>query len=360
MNPSPTDSTGIVQTGDSDAVTLHEWMWSPDGLGLRLTSPDLLIYAKIYQISNHASGAMMASQRHLAMLFDLPRETVNKSLARLQKAGLVIVCGAIRTKGCPGKPINVYAVCQDPIDQATTRSFSTAEICAPKCDGASHLPDLNVTLRHINGTYVSPKRDAPSHLGDTFTEEDTSLSSKNALLTQEIVTHTSTSSGSDLIDKNKNKADTSKPARTDECLSTLLGLSIKPVAERFVPEVENALAALIGDGWDPNEIVRAYHDYIDWYCKAHPDDRSFASSLSHWLMPRNGHYNSFLSSHAPLRTPKSAQREPGKRSVMRTTDGFWIGSSPLVSLTALPGASSEEEAQECLTRLEELAREPSR
>jgi len=145
-----------------------------------------------------------------------------------------------------------------------------------------------------------------------------------------------------------------------ECLSTLLGLSIKPVAKKFVPEAEAALAALLMDGWDSNEIVRAYRAYADWYCKAHPGDRSFASSLSHWLMPRDdGRYNSFLSSHSPLHAPQSAQRKPEKRSVMKTTEGFWIGSSPLVSLTALPGASSEEEAQECLSRLEELAREPS-
>ena len=121
------DAGAMRATSDYDGITLHEWMWSADGLALPTSSAELLVYAKVYSVSHHNAGALTASQPKLAELFGLTREYVNRTLARLVDKGLVYVCGTCRAPGQGGRPVNVYAVCQSPIDRAVGAARSSRE-----------------------------------------------------------------------------------------------------------------------------------------------------------------------------------------------------------------------------------------
>jgi hypothetical protein len=154
------DAGAMRATSDYDGITLHEWMWSAEGLALPTSSAELLVYAKVYSVSHHNAGALTASQPKLAELFGLTRECVNRTLARLVDKGLVYVCGTCRAPGQGGRPVNVYAVCQAPIDRAVGAARSSRE-------ENQFSPATNVTEGHVPAPSVTDASrtdvTAPSH-----------------------------------------------------------------------------------------------------------------------------------------------------------------------------------------------------
>lgn len=80
---------------DADFITFYDWMWSPDGLGLKLGSMKGVLYARIYGASHHSSGAMFESQSSLASSLGFSREKTSKALKELVADGLVAIVGRL-------------------------------------------------------------------------------------------------------------------------------------------------------------------------------------------------------------------------------------------------------------------------
>lgn len=80
---------------DADFITFHDWMWSPNGLGLKLGSMKGVLYARIYGASHHSSGAMFESQSSLASSLGFSREKTSKALKELVADGLVAIAGRL-------------------------------------------------------------------------------------------------------------------------------------------------------------------------------------------------------------------------------------------------------------------------
>ena len=80
---------------DADFITFYDWMWSPDGLGLKLGSLKSVLYARIYGASHHSSGAMFETQSSLASSLGFSREKTSKALKELVADGLVAIVGRL-------------------------------------------------------------------------------------------------------------------------------------------------------------------------------------------------------------------------------------------------------------------------
>lgn len=80
---------------DADFITFYDWMWSPDGLGLKLGSLKGVLYARIYGASHHSSGAMFETQSSLASSLGFSREKTSKALKELVAEGLVAIVGRL-------------------------------------------------------------------------------------------------------------------------------------------------------------------------------------------------------------------------------------------------------------------------
>lgn len=102
-------SIGTVPGGyhDADFITFYDWMWHPDGLGLKLGSMKAVIYARIYGASHHGTGAMFESQSSLASSLGFSRQKTSEALKALVAEGLVAIVGRL---GSSPKAPALYAV----------------------------------------------------------------------------------------------------------------------------------------------------------------------------------------------------------------------------------------------------------
>ena len=80
---------------DADFLTIYDWMWSPNGLGLKLGSMKAVLYARIYGASHHSSGAMFESQSSLATSLGFSRQKTSEALKGLVAEGLVSIVGRL-------------------------------------------------------------------------------------------------------------------------------------------------------------------------------------------------------------------------------------------------------------------------
>lgn len=80
---------------DADFLTIYDWMWSPNGLGLKLGSMKAVLYARIYGASHHSSGAMFESQSSLATSLGFSRQKTSEALKGLVADGLVSIVGRL-------------------------------------------------------------------------------------------------------------------------------------------------------------------------------------------------------------------------------------------------------------------------
>ena len=358
MEPAERDDAhgpAMRPTSDYDGITLYEWMWSPDGLGLPLTSPDLMVYSKVYAVSHHNAGAMTASQPKLAQLFGLSRETVNRTLRRLVESGLVYVCGTIRSKGQGGRAVNVYAVCQSPIDRAVTGCRSLAE-----SDQIAETGSGNVTESHISPS----KRDGESPSNVTH----------EANVTEEHVRENGTSTGqmqsfrqAPLITKsNPNPSGGGKMRRElteTEFLAfkRLLAKSLRPVPERYVDEARGLFASCIDEGIGPELLLGAYGNYARQLIASRNSGGPYhPMSLTHFLMRNRGtkeepRHNSWIEDEVSRSRAEADASGRGLRLYRDRATGLWIafpkGGEPMY----VPGIDADADEDQARRAWEELS-----
>lgn len=74
---------------DRNFYTVFDWMVDPAGLGLKASSAELSVYAKIYSMSHHSAYGYYVSQDQLALDLYISRRSVQRALDSLCKTGLI-------------------------------------------------------------------------------------------------------------------------------------------------------------------------------------------------------------------------------------------------------------------------------
>lgn len=74
---------------DRNFYTVFDWMVDPVGLGLKASSAELSVYAKIYSMSHHSAYGYYVTQDQLALDLYISRRSVQRALDSLCKAGLI-------------------------------------------------------------------------------------------------------------------------------------------------------------------------------------------------------------------------------------------------------------------------------
>ena len=105
---------------DRNFYTVFDWMVDPAGLGLKASSAELSVYAKIYSMSHHSAYGYYVSQDQLALDLYISRRSVQRALDSLCKTGLIGYNELYRTgRGASGmkSPRSYFAV-QEKINAA--------------------------------------------------------------------------------------------------------------------------------------------------------------------------------------------------------------------------------------------------
>ncbi|MCH3942320.1 MAG: hypothetical protein LKE37_01155 [Atopobiaceae bacterium] len=329
------DAGAMRATSDYDGITLHEWMWSAEGLALPTSSAELLVYAKVYSVSHHNAGALTASQPKLAELFGLTRECVNRTLARLVDKGLVYVCGTCRAPGQGGRPVNVYAVCQAPIDRAVGAARSSREenqfspatnvteghVPAPSVTDASRTdvtaPSRSNVTGQANVTEAPPSRKAAPSCGNAD------------LSTGPLTPSPRTRTTGDEEERPRDLTETEFLA-----FRTLLKRSLKPVAARYEQEALDDFRKLVSGDFDAEMVLAAYDSYERTLRRNAAEGRPYnPMSLTHFLSRRKprpgedeGRYNAWLEDALEERERQERLVEGTrvKTDFRRTSDGDWV------------------------------------
>ena len=74
---------------DHNFYTVFDWMVDPAGLGLKASSAELSVYAKIYSMSHHSAYGYYVTQDQLALDLYISRRSVQRALDSLCKSGLI-------------------------------------------------------------------------------------------------------------------------------------------------------------------------------------------------------------------------------------------------------------------------------
>ena len=74
---------------DRNFYTVFDWMVDPAGLGLKASSAELSVYAKIYSMSHHSAYGYYVTQDQLALDLYISRRSVQRALESLCKSGLI-------------------------------------------------------------------------------------------------------------------------------------------------------------------------------------------------------------------------------------------------------------------------------
>ena len=336
--PAPASAGSFRRTRDYDGFMIYEWMWSPDGLGLSLFSSELMLYAKIYSVSHHNTGALTASQGKLAELFGLTRESVNRVLKRLVSRGLIYVCGTCRAPGHAGRAVNVYAVCQAPINRAVRRAPSVSEanqFAQSDPAGASVTPGSRsyVTAESpLNVTEESPLNvTASANVSEASHTQNSHLAGAQPDgAAPQLANGTNPNEG-----KETGLPIACRQLTQTELLTfeSLCKMSLKPVRDCYRAGTLDDYRAILEDGYSADMVLTAYENYRTTLLTSRKrGGRYFPMTLSHFLQRRYGTgaektYNTWLQDvyrQANTAPSTSANADGMETRFILTTDGSWV------------------------------------
>lgn len=222
---------------DRNFYTVFDWMVDPAGLGLKASSAELSVYAKIYSMSHHSAYGYYVTQDQLALDLYISRRSVQRALDSLCKAGLIGYNELYRTgREANGmkSPRSYFAV-QEKINAAIEATSavsasrggqildfdfqqSTGQADAPTCHISAvenssfqqSAGQADASFCHNDASFChndAPSRRIGATCANVESDEDTATSSScgNAVKPQD--SDTSSSGTSVYINNNKNNND---------------------------------------------------------------------------------------------------------------------------------------------------------
>lgn len=178
---------------DRNFYTVFDWMVDPAGLGLKASSAELSVYAKIYSMSHHSAYGYYVTQDQLALDLYISRRSVQRALDSLCKAGLIGYTELYRTgREANGmkSPRSYFAV-QEKINAAIEATIpvsasrggqildfdfqqSTGQADAPFCHNDAPSCRIGATCANVESDEDTA---ASSSCGDAAKPQDSDLSS---------------------------------------------------------------------------------------------------------------------------------------------------------------------------------------
>ena len=96
----------VMSYGENDYIHIADWMWAKDGLGLKIGSIELALFARIHGFSRRGAGVYYELQQSVADLFEVSREAINRSMRALVEKGCVAELGTRKLRS--GRSVKVY------------------------------------------------------------------------------------------------------------------------------------------------------------------------------------------------------------------------------------------------------------
>lgn len=197
---------------DRNFYTVFDWMVDPAGLGLKASSAELSVYAKIYSMSHHSAYGYYVTQDQLALDLYISRRSVQRALDSLCKAGLIGYNELYRTgREANGmkSPRSYFAV-QEKINAAIEATMPVSASRGGQIldfDFQQSTGQSDATTCHIDASFCH--NDAPScRIGATCakveSDEDTATSSSCGIAAKPQDSDTSSSGTGVYINNNKN------------------------------------------------------------------------------------------------------------------------------------------------------------
>lgn len=305
---------GFTAAADRDYFTVFDWMIHPEGLGLRVSSAQCPVYARIYGASHHGSGASMETQGHLAEVLGLSRQSVNSAVASLLSSGLIVERGVVGPKGTG---IKLLAAAQAPIDAAIERcaavrqagvegagtgwelvrptdSFpqSAAQDLVKKLDKVVKNPDnlvkkVDKVVKELDkvatcGDARAGEESRGGGAGASSAANDVYIN-KNKLNKNNSFNSHSHTKGVDPSGREATLA--TLPEGERRALGAILASSPRHVDAGHLPETVTEWRRLVDGGADPTQIEEAWKSYLEWFYS--PERPAEEKDLRYVLFPAN-------------------------------------------------------------------------
>lgn len=285
--------------GESDYIHISDWMWAKAGLGLKIGSVELALFARVHGFSRQGAGEFFELQQNTANLFEVSREAVNRSMKALVAKGCVVELGVRRLAN--GRTAKVYSTQTEKVTKAMA-SFAAKKRSALPCAESSQTPAPSRDL----GSPEQPLRDQSSQerscdgngLGlDELIRQNapySTISTTYAPTRDDSSPVTPRHSDSDDDDsssssrKDNQQVEATQIVFDEAAFAELCRKSLKPVWVTSEDDARAAYARALGKGYTPEQIDTAYCRYIKRYRNDNPGTPRYAKRLDAWLDEPNG------------------------------------------------------------------------
>ncbi|OUO91076.1 hypothetical protein B5F40_04635 [Gordonibacter sp. An230] len=247
-------------------------MWSKAGLGLKLGSVELCLYARIYAFSRRGAGVYYETQEAAAHAFEVSVRQVQRAIKSLSESGLVVEVGRYRLGN--NRDSRRFKVSQARIDEAV-RSF-----------------DAEAAARALSGDGMSrealPDETSPDRRTERRASGDGMSGEAAARATECRSERMEGSCGSNGHPSKPSPAETRRAVgeKAAEAVERLMEASINRRAS--FEEVAAAYARALARGYSPETIEEGYRRYTARYRRDNPETARYAMRLDNWLSRPDG------------------------------------------------------------------------
>lgn len=282
--------------GENDYIHIADWMWAKDGLGLKIGSVELALFARVHGFSRQGAGEFFELQQNTANLFEVSREAINRSMKALVEKGCVVELGTRRLAN--GRTAKVYSTQTEKVAKAMA-SYSSK----PRRDLSSHPPsatcDEKAPEQPLRDRLSQPQRGSFERLGNMLPncdndalQEDLRPNGAPCAKTSHVIegrTESLSEEDSSPSSRTTNLQVDGTLTETDEaCFAALCRKSLKPVWVTTEDDARVAYVRALSKGYTSEQIAKAYDRYIRRYRNDNPDTPRFAKRLDAWLSDPNG------------------------------------------------------------------------
>lgn len=162
---------------DRNFYTVFDWMVDPAGLGLKASSAELSVYAKIYSMSHHSAYGYYVTQDQLALDLYISRRSVQRALDSLCKAGLIgynELCRTGREANGMKSPRSYFAV-QEKINAAIEATMPVSASLGGQIldfDFQQSTGQADAPTCHISAVENSSFQQSAGHADASFCHND--------------------------------------------------------------------------------------------------------------------------------------------------------------------------------------------
>lgn len=307
-----------------DYTSIYDWMCKRMGLGLKASSVECLVFARIWGVTRDGIGIYCEPQRQLAERYDVSRKQVNVALGRLIDKGYVHVVDIV----------------------GNARTGIRAYRCDQRLANAAMARVLNHGL--YEESLRGPRPDAPADpaAGGEHAPAPTPSEASRGPIAERPATS---------VPQGGHEEEVAPSCGPDDGFEQALRSYPKKCSGRYVARAREAWRRLVAEGHSPDEVRRALDAYVD-----DSRDRNGARSLRYLKHLNNALVDgdgvrAFLQRRRPTPPPSSDGGSIKWTHAHDGTESVWIARLPdapgVPECVYLPAEASVEERERELARV---------